>query len=73
LSLADHVLCLGTRSVIEAFPVGTILNAVKVLRVDAQRGLVVEVQSGLEGFVHVGLISSGISSCQHNVTDFSCL
>ena len=37
----------------EAYPVGTILDAVKVVRVESERGLIVELGSGIEGFVHV--------------------
>lgn len=39
----------------ELYPVGTILEAVKVLRVEAERGLFVEVGEGVRGFVHVGI------------------
>lgn len=64
LSLADHVVSLTSKSVYgadesegvpiqKAYPIGTTLDAVKVLRVETERGLVVEVGSGLEGFVHV--------------------
>ena len=63
LSLADHILKLTSRSgggsdheeasLQDAYPVGTILDAVKVIRVEAERGLVVEISSGVEGFIHV--------------------
>lgn len=63
LSLADHVVSLTSKrvgdaedaqsSVQEAFSIGTAVEAVKVLRVESERGLIVEVSSGLEGFVHV--------------------
>lgn len=66
LSLLDHVVQLRPRlipgsaeTVLEAFPVGTVLEAVKVLRVEPERGLTAEVSEGVEGFVHV---SSKISS-----------
>jgi rRNA biogenesis protein RRP5 len=41
----------------EAYPVGTMLDAVRIVRVEAERGLVVEVRPGLEGFVHVSNLS----------------
>jgi rRNA biogenesis protein RRP5 len=62
LALSEHVLCLRPRmisigqdpsSLEEAYPVGTILDAVKVLRVEKERGLIVEVGGQQEGFVHV--------------------
>lgn len=65
LSLAEHVLGLGVRrlkrdtkpstspGIQEAYPVGTVLNDLKVLRVETERGLILEVEPGLEGFVHV--------------------
>jgi rRNA biogenesis protein RRP5 len=62
LSLADHVLALDVRHVEdmtmeEAYPVGTIVESVKVSRTELERGLIVEVgdQPKLEGFVHVRL------------------
>ena len=65
LSLADHVIALTSKRVSgseddnngpllpESYPVGTILESVKVIRVETERGLIVEVAPGLEGFVHV--------------------
>ena len=62
LSLADHVLDFSLRSgkgldgatlLQDAYPVGTMLDAVKVVRVEAERGLIVEILPGIEGFVHV--------------------
>ena len=60
LALADHVVKLGprlvgdkTEGVQKQYPVGTVLEAVKVLRAEAERGLMVEVAPGVEGFVHV--------------------
>ena len=38
----------------DAFPLGTTLDSVTVQRVEAERGLLMEVQPSLEGFVHVG-------------------
>lgn len=64
LSLNPHVVSLKPRqikreegselsTVQDAYPVGTILESVKVTRVENERGLFVEIQPGLEGFVHV--------------------
>lgn len=41
------------RDIQDAYPVGTLLEAVKVLRIEPERGLIVEAAPGLEGFVHV--------------------
>ena len=60
LALADHVVKLGPRLVAEKtegvqqlYPIGTVVEAVKVLRTEAERGLMVELAPGVEGFVHV--------------------
>ncbi|CCM04209.1 uncharacterized protein FIBRA_06375 [Fibroporia radiculosa] len=64
LSLASHVLKLVPKDTAgmddglnhnldEIYPTGSILDAVKVIRVESERGLVVEVASGVEGFVHI--------------------
>jgi rRNA biogenesis protein RRP5 len=60
LALADHVVRLGprlvgdkTEGVQQQYPVGTVLESVKVLRAEVERGLIVEVAPGVEGFVHV--------------------
>lgn len=58
LSLSDHVLALQPKkisdiNVADSFPVGTHLSSVKVKRVESERGLVVSIQDGIEGFVHV--------------------
>ncbi|OBZ78635.1 rRNA biogenesis protein RRP5 [Grifola frondosa] len=68
LSLADHVLRLTMKNpagpeesaastIQDAYSVGTILDAVKVTRVESERGLVVEVSPGIEGFVHISQVS----------------
>lgn len=68
LSVVEHVLKLSPKhaagsdgskdsSLQDAYPVGAILEAVKVVRVEAERGLVVEISSGLEGFVHISQVS----------------
>ncbi|KAI0375236.1 hypothetical protein BV20DRAFT_934020 [Pilatotrama ljubarskyi] len=66
LSLVDHVIKYDVKSVQsdaattdlrEAYPVGTVLEAVKVTRVESERGLIVEVGSGVEGFVHISQVS----------------
>ena len=66
LSLASHVISLEQKSISaegdeevtsmeEAYPIGTTLDAVKVVRVEAERGLLVDVQEGVQGFVHVSI------------------
>ncbi|KAI0931812.1 hypothetical protein AcW2_000609 [Taiwanofungus camphoratus] len=68
LSMADHILKLRVKDAIgseagrepdmqEAYPVGLVLDAVKVVRVETERGLVVEVSSGVQGFVHISQTS----------------
>ncbi|TBU63713.1 U3 snoRNP-associated protein Rrp5 [Dichomitus squalens] len=66
LSLADHVVRFTTKSpsadaattdLRNAYPIGTILEAVKVARVESERGLVVNVGSGIEGFIHISQTS----------------
>ena len=64
LSLADHVVSLTSKSVDasesehptplqEAFTIGTIVDPVKVIRVESERGLIAEVTPTIQGFVHV--------------------
>ena len=58
LSLAEHLVSMTPKTVAgselpDAYPIGTILDAVKVIRVETERGLVVEVSDGVEGYVHV--------------------
>ncbi|KAJ4485931.1 hypothetical protein J3R30DRAFT_3655234 [Lentinula aciculospora] len=68
LSLNEDVVGLKSRSVQpkgadepllmqEVYPVGTLLNDVKVLRVEAERGLTVQLDSHIDGFVHISHIS----------------
>ncbi|KII94182.1 hypothetical protein PLICRDRAFT_122174 [Plicaturopsis crispa FD-325 SS-3] len=69
LALVDHILKLQIRrfkakdrtktmpSIVDAYPVGKILDDVKVTRVETELGLVVEVQPGVEGFVHISHVS----------------
>lgn len=67
VSLAEHHIGLQPKSTSEdqplytAFPVGAVLDPVKVRRVEAERGLFVEIQPNQEGFVHVGIFESGDS------------
>ena len=68
LALVDHIIALDIKraqgeeilqdrpSLQEAYPVGTILDQVKVTSVEPERGLISEVEPGVEGFVHVGQI-----------------
>jgi len=65
LSLADHVVALGPKRVNapagssrgqalqDTYPIGKVVEEAKVLRVEAERGIFVEIEPGLEGFVHV--------------------
>ncbi|KAH8990141.1 nucleic acid-binding protein [Lactarius hatsudake] len=65
LSLAFHVIALeqksvnagggdgDTTSIDEAYPVGTTLDSVKIVKVEPERGLLVDVQEGIRGFVHI--------------------
>lgn len=61
LALLEHIVSLDVRKtkgesptvVQDTYPLGTILESVKILRVEAERGIIVEVEPGLEGFVHV--------------------
>ena len=67
LSLAEHILKLSpkqpageddddaTPSLHEAYPIGTTLEGLKVAKVESERGLLVDVRPGLQGFVHVSL------------------
>jgi rRNA biogenesis protein RRP5 len=67
VTLSDHHLGLQTKYISQdqegspfhnAFPVGTILNAVKVKRVESEKGLLVELQPNLEGFIHVSIFGN---------------
>jgi rRNA biogenesis protein RRP5 len=65
LALADHVMALGSRrakaqkgssedqTLQDICPVGKVVEQAIVLRIEAERGIFVEVERGLEGFVHV--------------------
>ncbi|KAF8519094.1 U3 snoRNP-associated protein Rrp5 [Hysterangium stoloniferum] len=41
----------------EAFPIGITLEAVKVVRVEVERGLVMQIQDGVLGYVHIRHVS----------------
>jgi len=60
LSLADHVLALQTKQaegsdISEPYPIGTILDGVKVVGVEGEHGVTVEVTPDVTGFVHVSV------------------
>ncbi|KAJ7655010.1 hypothetical protein DFH06DRAFT_1201338 [Mycena polygramma] len=69
LALTEHVLGLGVqmikagkttdaRSMQEVYPIGTVLETVKVARLEAERGVMVDVGSGaLQGFIHISHVS----------------
>jgi rRNA biogenesis protein RRP5 len=62
-----------SRSMQEAYPIGTILEAVKVVRLEAERGVVVDIDSGaLQGFIHVSGSFTGFSF-SHHITDIACV
>ena len=54
-----------TQNIQDAYPIGTLLEAVKVSRIEPERGLIVEVESGLEGFVHVCFLFHLLSINNH--------
>lgn len=58
LSLADHILTLQTKQaegscISESYPIGTILDSVRVVGVESEHGVTVEVTPDVTGFVHV--------------------
>ncbi|KAH9486567.1 rRNA biogenesis protein rrp5 [Psilocybe cubensis] len=69
LALVDHIVKLRARmgvgkneaesgnSIQELYPVGTLLDAVKVVRLETERGLIAEIAPGIEGFAHISHIS----------------
>ncbi|KAI6136482.1 hypothetical protein F5141DRAFT_1074915 [Pisolithus sp. B1] len=66
VSLSDHHLGLGIKSaaansegpsLVDAFPIGTILDSVKISHVEPEQGLLVEVQPSVDGFVHISQVS----------------
>lgn len=68
LSLADHVVSMTDKSVdnsgdgkltglYEAFTIGMPVDPVKVIRVESERGLIVEVTPTIQGFVHISQVS----------------
>jgi len=71
VSLLDHIINmeekLATQDMSDhiavplAFPIGTILNGVRVKRVESERGLIVEVQPHLDGFIHVRVYINRLS------------
>jgi len=59
LSLADHVLTLQTKQsegshISELYPIGTTLDSAKVVGVEGDHGVTMEVTPDVTGFVHVG-------------------
>ena len=60
LSLADHVLTLQTKQaegshLSELYPIGTTLDSAKVVSVEGDHGVTMEVTPDVTGFVHVGV------------------
>ncbi|CAK5279992.1 unnamed protein product, partial [Mycena citricolor] len=62
LSLADHVVALGVKkadgekTIQEAYPIGTIIEEVKVAALESERGIVVSTPD-VRGFVHISHVS----------------
>ncbi|KIM88562.1 hypothetical protein PILCRDRAFT_813517 [Piloderma croceum F 1598] len=69
LALVDHIALMDVRRakaaekstdcpiLQEVYSVGTILNEARVTRVEQERGLILEVEPGVEGFVHISHVS----------------
>ena len=63
LSLLPHIICLDVprlkdkQAVQEAFSIGSTLDAVKVVRVETERGLVLKVQNDILGYVHMRTVA----------------
>ncbi|TDL28208.1 nucleic acid-binding protein [Rickenella mellea] len=69
LTLLEHILALDvkgtkprsaserTQPVQESFAIGTTLDSVKVVGVDTEQGLVVAVEPGIEGYIHISQTS----------------
>jgi len=60
LSLADHVLTWRTKQaegshISELYPIGTTLDSAKVVGVEGDHGVTMEVTPDITGFVHVGV------------------
>jgi len=60
LSLADHILTLQTKQaegshISELYPIGTTLDSAKVVVVEGDHGVTMEVTPDVTGFVHVGV------------------
>lgn len=84
LSLAEHVLKLSPKqleeddeetaqTLQEAYPIGTTLEGVKVTKVEMERGLLLEVQEGLQGFVHVSIPAVQCHPWLTVSTDIACI
>ncbi|EJD51778.1 nucleic acid-binding protein [Auricularia subglabra TFB-10046 SS5] len=62
LSALPHVVSLhgataGSSALYDAFPMGTVLDAIKVVRVEPERGLLCQIQDGIAAFVHISQVS----------------
>ncbi|KAF9566135.1 nucleic acid-binding protein [Agrocybe pediades] len=69
LALSNHIVKLSARSgddlkeedkgksIQELYPVGTLIDTAKVVQLETERGLIVEVAPGIRGFVHISHIS----------------
>ncbi|KAG6821368.1 hypothetical protein H0H93_014165 [Arthromyces matolae] len=62
LAITEHILALklkreGGSTLQEAYPIGKVLDQAKITQVESERGVVVKLETGLEGFVHISHIS----------------
>lgn len=82
LSLAEHIVSLTSKSadasesgdassLQDAFPIGSIVEAAKVIRVESESGLIVEVSDSVQGFVHVRLVFSWFDFSSNAVPDLT--
>lgn len=60
LSLAEHVLNLQTKQtegshISVSYPIGTILESVKIVGIEGEHGVMVEITPDITGFIHVGV------------------
>jgi rRNA biogenesis protein RRP5 len=68
LSTLPHIISLSTpkldakQALQDAYPLGTVLDSIKVTRVESEWGLVCEAAKGAPSFVHVSLLILVLSS-----------
>ncbi|KAF6766586.1 hypothetical protein DFP72DRAFT_867062 [Ephemerocybe angulata] len=59
LALSQHLIDMDSRKVPvqERYPLGAVLESAKVIKIESERGLYLEVEKGLEGFAHISQVS----------------